>query len=176
MHIGGFVQPAVDWRRRADAALCLQGKNQDHPQWKQTVDGSIQKLLLAVATAPALVDLRVHLPDHLSMSSMSLVSAPTHWTVSTYATKHSIEHDDGCSGMMLVSDPQSASLTTSAPLLQLHAKLLGGLTSLHVHGVHPPVTTVELNSLFSALPALEVLPPPCKSVVRCASHGVCVSS
>ena len=43
-------------------------------------------------------------------------------------------------------------------LLQVHVKLLRGLTNLHLHGVSPPVTADNLNSLFSALPALQV---PC---------------
>ena len=41
-------------------------------------------------------------------------------------------------------------------LLQVHVKLLRGLTNLHLHGVSPPVTADNLNSLFSALPALQV--------------------
>lgn len=57
-----------------DADLCMQGVRQDGDRRKQVVDGHIQKLLLAFANAPALVDLRVHLPDYLSMSSTTLVS------------------------------------------------------------------------------------------------------
>jgi hypothetical protein len=46
-------------------------------------------------------------------------------------------------------------------LLQVHVKLLHGLTMLHIHGVSPPVTADNLNSLFSALPALQV---PCIAI------------
>ena len=45
-----------------------------------------------------------------------------------------------------------------AVLLQVHVKLLRNLTNLHLHGVSPPVTADNLNSLFSALPALQL---PC---------------
>jgi hypothetical protein len=41
----------------------------------------------------------------------------------------------------------------------MHVKLLGGLTKLHIRGISQPVTTGNLNSLFSALPALQVLQP-----------------
>lgn len=57
----------------------------------------------------------------------------------------------------------SSLLMTIAPLLQVHAKLLGRLTSLHVHGVYAPVKSADLNSLFSALPALQVLRIFCKA-------------
>ena len=57
-----------------DADLCMQGVRQEDNRRKKVVDGQIQKLLLAFANAPALVDLHVHLPDYSSMSSMTLVS------------------------------------------------------------------------------------------------------
>ena len=48
-------------------------------------------------------------------------------------------------------------------LLQCHLKLVDGLTKLHIHGVSPPVVPDNLNSLFSALPALQVLQKICKA-------------
>ena len=51
-------------------------------------------------------------------------------------------------------------------------KLLRGLTKIHIHGVSPPVTADNLNSLFSALPALQV---PCiKTIMQ--SRGLSASS
>ena len=38
-------------------------------------------------------------------------------------------------------------------------KLLRGLTILHIHGISPPVSTTHLDSMFSALPALQVIQP-----------------
>ena len=86
--------------------LWLQGvktsSKQEYRRSRRVVDDNMQKLLLAFAAAPALVDLRVHLPDRMSMSSTSLVSdevsafkAPlTTQLTCTPATKHCIGEGD----------------------------------------------------------------------------------
>ena len=51
---------------------------QDDTSTRRMVDSKFQMLLLAFATAPALVELHVQLPDQLAIASQSLVSIACH--------------------------------------------------------------------------------------------------
>ena len=51
---------------------------QDDTSTRRMVDSKFQMLLLAFATAPALVELHVQLPDQLAIASQSLVGIACH--------------------------------------------------------------------------------------------------
>ena len=53
--------------------MWMQGTVQDDTSGRRMVDGKLRALLAAFAAAPALVELHVQLPDHLAISSKSLV-------------------------------------------------------------------------------------------------------
>ena len=120
------------------------------------VDGNLQALLAAFAAAPALAELHVQLPDHLGVYGNSLVCVQAivlncEW--SCHILSRLLEKP-----MALMTWPSTyMQLKVAISLLQSHLKLLGGLTKLHMHGVSPPMVLADLNSLFSALPALQVL-------------------
>ena len=127
----------------------------------QIIDGRIQTLLLAFAVAPALEELHMHFRNGLSITGKCLVSIHlTLFRLLPGSCENVCVHMfntlcvsgvDGCTG--------ATAHHICCRLLQVHVKLLGGLTKLHIRGISPPVTTHHLDSLFSALPALQVLQP-----------------